>query len=132
MNWTALLAQIGIVLGVGAVAILGGVRAVEATFRLIDRPRGATSDPGLVAAASTLRGGAWIGALERTSVYASLLAGFPAGIAVVVALKGLARYPELKASSAGAAERFIIGTFLSLLLACGAAGLAWWLLGLIA
>lgn len=74
-----------------------------------------------------LHGGRTIGMLERLAVYATVLAGFPAGIAVVVAVKGLARYPELK-SSDGTAEEFIIGTLASLLLACGGAGLAYWLI----
>ena len=45
-------------------------------------------------------------------------------------LRGFARYPELKASSTGAAERFIIGTFVSVLFACASAGLALWLIQL--
>jgi hypothetical protein len=49
---------------------------------------------------------------------------------VVLAIKGLARYPELKATTSGAAERFIIGTFSSVLFAAAWAGLAWWLTGL--
>ncbi|WP_020577854.1 hypothetical protein [Actinopolymorpha alba] len=69
-----------------------------------------------------LRGGAWIGALERAAIAASLLAGLGEGVAVVLAIKGLGRYPELRAS--GAAERFIIGTFASLLWAGGAVGVA--------
>lgn len=69
-----------------------------------------------------LRGGLWIGAFERAAVAVSLLIGEPGGIAVVVAIKGLGRYAELKAP--GAAERFIIGTFASLLWAAAAAGVA--------
>ena len=42
----------------------------------------------------------------------------------------LARYPELKATNSGAAERFIIGTFASVLFAAACAGLARWLTGL--
>jgi hypothetical protein len=69
-----------------------------------------------------LRGGVWIGALERAAVAGCLLAGVAEGVAVVLAIKGLGRYPELRAS--GAAERFIIGTFASLLWAGAAAGVA--------
>jgi hypothetical protein len=64
----------------------------------------------------------WIGALERAAVASCLLAGFGEGVAIVLAVKGLGRYPELRAP--GAAERFIIGTFMSLLWAGGAAGVA--------
>jgi len=68
--------------------------------------------------------------LERLAVFATLLAGFPDGLAVAMVLKGFARYPELKASSTGAAERFIIGTFVSVLVASACAGLAIWLISL--
>ena len=67
-----------------------------------------------------LHGGAWVGALERIAVVAALVAGWPEGIAVTLAVKGLGRYPELRAPAA--AERFIIGTFASVLWACGCAG----------
>lgn len=77
-------------------------------------------DADIVSAAAVLRGGAWIGALERIAVVASLLAGWPEGLAVVLAVKGLGRYPELR--HPGAAERFIIGTFCSVLWATGCAG----------
>ncbi len=68
-----------------------------------------------------LRGGAWIGALERIAVTATLIAGWPEGLAVVLAVKGLARYPELRSPGAGASERFIIGTFTSVLWAAACA-----------
>lgn len=127
-------AQAAVVVVIGLGVVLGGAPLVNGAFRFIDRPRRAGVDveqPRILAAGSTLRGGAWIGILERVSVYAAILAGFPEGIVAVIAIKGLARYPELRASSEGAAERFIIGTFCSLLLACAGAGLAWWVNGLI-
>jgi F0F1-type ATP synthase membrane subunit c/vacuolar-type H+-ATPase subunit K len=68
--------------------------------------------------------------LERLAIFASLVAGYPEGLAISLALKGLARYPELKATTSGAAERFIIGSFVSVLVAAGAAGLAMWLITL--
>ena len=43
-----------------------------------------------------LRGGAWIGGLERAAVFAALASGWPEGLAVVLALKGLGRYSELR------------------------------------
>lgn len=73
-------------------------------------------------AGEVLRGGAWIGVLERAAIAVSLLVGLPEGVAVVVAIKGLARYPELRVP--GASERFIIGTFVSGLWAAAAAGVA--------
>jgi len=72
-----------------------------------------------------LRGGAWIGGLERLGLVATVLAGWPEGVALIVAVKGLARYPELKVGhNSGAAERFIIGTFVSLGWAAACAGIA--------
>ena len=44
--------------------------------------------------------------------------------------KSFARYPEIKASSTGAAERFIIGTFVSVLFASACALAAAWLIRL--
>ncbi|WP_336707248.1 hypothetical protein [Oerskovia sp. USHLN155] len=81
-----------------------------------DPATGATpSDPGGpvgTEAVQTLRGGTWIGILERLAIAGCLLAGYPAGIAVVVAIKGLGRYPELREHPVGA-ERFLIGTLAS-------------------
>lgn len=96
---------------------------------LADPGRPMSSDraaPGSMrAAGSTLRGGLWIGILERVAVYATLVAGWPEGLAIILAVKGLGRYPELRARlDPGIAERFIIGTFTSVLSACACAGLA--------
>lgn len=71
-----------------------------------------------------LRGGAWIGFLERMAISGTLLAGWPEGMAVVLAVKGLGRYSELGAHS-GAAERFILGTFASVLWAAAVTGVGW-------
>jgi hypothetical protein len=67
-----------------------------------------------------LHGGAWIGVLERAAVAGNLLAGWPEGLAVVLAVKGLGRYAELKAPAA--AERFILGTLASALWAAACVG----------
>jgi hypothetical protein len=77
--------------------------------------------------AGVLRGGLVIGILERLAVVVAILANQPVAIAYVVAIKGLGRYPELKDTPA-ASERFIIGTFASMLWAAGVATLAKWLL----
>ena len=71
-------------------------------------------------AREALRGGMWIGLLERGLIAGFILAGFPPGIAIVVAIKGLGRYPELTKDNPVAAERFIIGTLTSLLVAAAA------------
>lgn len=71
-----------------------------------------------------LRGGRWIGILERLGLTAAILAGRFELAAVVVAIKALGRYPEIRENPA-VSERFIIGTLASLLVAgaCGALGL---------
>jgi len=70
-----------------------------------------------------LRGGTAIGYLERAAVALGVIAGFPAVIAVVVALKGIGRFTEL--ATPAARERFIVGTLASLLWACTVAGMVW-------
>lgn len=60
-----------------------------------------------------LRGGALVGVLERAGIVASLLIGFPEGVAVVLAIKGLGRFGELRIPSAP--ERFIVGSLASVL-----------------
>ena len=74
---------------------------------------GADVGPDSVGARAALRGGTWIGILERFAVTGALLVSEPGAIAVVVAVKGLGRYPELK-DHPEASERFVIGTLASL------------------
>ncbi|BDI22251.1 hypothetical protein [Herbiconiux sp. L3-i23] len=69
-----------------------------------------------------LRGGTAIGLLERLAVAGTLLAGFPEGLAVIVAVKGVGRFSELDDSATR--ERFIIGSLVSLIWACAATGVA--------
>ena len=108
----------------GLVAVVGGGPVTSRVFALVDRQEHAVSDGTLDSAGEVLRGGAWIGALERTAIFASLATGQPGGVAVVLALKGLGRYPELRNQEVtGAAERFIIGTFTSVLWAAACAGI---------
>ena len=112
-------AAAGLLLAVGAAA-LGGGPVVTAVLRAADpasaphRPR--ASDP------EVLRGGAWIGVLERTAIAGTVLAGWTDGLAVLIAVKGLGRFNELKAPVA--AERFIIGTLASGLWALACVGVA--------
>ncbi len=108
--------------GVGAAAaVLGGGAVVLSVFGLAD----ASASLGTPRVQrDILRGGAWIGALERLAVLGTLLAGWPDGIVAIIAVKAFARYPELKTGQGtGAIERFIIGTFTSLGWAALCAGL---------
>jgi hypothetical protein len=102
-------------------SLAAGGPVARAVLRLADPgPPQAPSGP---ANADLLTGGAWIGALERIAVTTTLLARWPEGLALVLVVKGLGRYPELhSADTSAAAERFIIGTFASVLWAAACAG----------
>ncbi len=65
-----------------------------------------------------LRGGLTIGVLERLATAGAIVAGYPEALAIVVAVKGVGRFTELDAAEAR--ERFIIGTFASLIWAAAA------------
>ncbi|QIG42481.1 hypothetical protein G5V58_06575 [Nocardioides anomalus] len=107
----------------GALAVAGGGPLTTRVFTIVDRQDSARQS--IDQAAAVLRGGAWIGGLERLAVFAGLAAGFPEGVAVVLALKGVGRFPDLRKEDGGGAatERFIIGTFTSVLWAAGCAGM---------
>ncbi len=110
------------------VAVLAGGPVTATVLWLVDS--GSSRPDSMDRAGEVLRGGAWIGVFERCAVFATLVAGWPEGLAVVLALKGLGRYSELRgpqdaehpAASGGVAERFIIGTFASVLWAIACAG----------
>lgn len=113
-----------------ALAVLGGGPATMAVFTVVDRtalpPRSATTSSAPPdrggGVGEGLRGGAWIGALERLAIVGTLVAGWPEGMAVVLAIKALGRYPELRhGERPGAAEGFIIGTLVSILWAAACA-----------
>lgn len=72
-------------------------------------------------------GGTWIGLLERVGIYSCIVAGFPAGVAIVLGVKGFGRYPELSTPDPAKSERFIIGTLGSLLWAAAWGALVSWL-----
>ena len=110
-----------------AAAALGGGPVTVAVLQLSQRADSEEAEAGAEAAeaaaesgAAALRGGTWIGLLERIAIAATLWAGWPEGLAVVLAVKGLGRYSELDKD--GAAERFILGTFASVLWACACTG----------
>jgi len=122
------LAMLGITL-----AVLGGSPATRVVLGLAtgDRVR-ETADGGILIASprasadadgleTLLRGGTTVGYLERVAVAMTIIAGFPEGIAVVVAVKGIGRFSELAAAEAR--ERFIVGTFASIVWAALAGAL---------
>ena len=125
-GWLAAL----VVVGALALSIAGGWALTSWVLRLASRsPDAGAAHPesGATGANQTvLRGGTWIGVLERLAITSAMLAGFPAAIAFVIAVKGLGRYPELLEHPA-ASERFVIGTLASMVWAA-LVGLAGWVL----
>lgn len=113
----------------GTLAVVGGGPVTTLVFGLVDG--GAKDVPGSMdRAGEILRGGAWIGVLERAAIFGAVVSGWPEALALVLALKGLGRYPELRNQEhSGIAERFIIGSFSSALWATACAGTAALLLG---
>lgn len=120
-----------------ALATIGGNPVVRWVLRAADGgkttegPRGgilvelmaehAAATPTAARQEEILRGGTTIGYLERLAAALSLVAGFPAAIAVIVALKGIGRFTEL--ATPAARERFIVGTLASLVWACAVAAI---------
>jgi hypothetical protein len=106
-------------------SLAAGGPVAKSLLRLADR--GTPVSPQGPARTTVLTGGAWIGALERIAITTTLLARWPEGLALILAVKGLGRYPELRnagqTDQPGAAERFIIGTFASALWAAACAGI---------
>jgi hypothetical protein len=120
-----------------AAATTAGSDVVRGTFRVIRgeliaprrHHRRPVDDVGVGddAPGSVLRGGAWVGYFERAAISATLLAGWPEGMALVLAVKGVGRYPELRGPESvqsHAPETFIIGTLASVLWAAACAGVA--------
>lgn len=119
-------------------ATLLGTPVVKALIRHVDqvgaRKRQVTDDGepeidtsrllGLEEAAAEMPGGEWIGLLERAAVYVCVLVGSSAGVGIVLAIKALGRYADLRTPNEARGERFIIGTFASMLWAAGCAGVA--------
>ena len=124
LGWAGGEAPSGLAEGAAVAAVLaavtGGGPIATAVLAAAD-PRsvgvaGGPQDPDI------LRGGAWIGVLERAAVAASLLVGSAEGLVVLAAVKGLGRFSELRAPAA--AERFILGTLASALWAAACVGVA--------
>jgi hypothetical protein len=82
----------------------GGILVPEAT---------ATGARSATKRREVLRGGTWIGYLERLAIVGAIVVGHVEIVAAVIAIKGLGRFSELDAPEAR--ERFIIGTLVSML-----------------
>ncbi len=121
----SLAASVGLGLAV-SVLVLRWARVPEVILPEFDRDATGRLVPILTSASKPsrplLRGGLWVGVLERLAITGAIIGGHPELIAIVVAVKGLGRYPELQ-QAGGASERFIIGTLASFSVAV-AVGLA--------
>lgn len=87
-------------------------------------PTGATTGEPGAPASEKLRGGRLLGPMERLMILGLGAAGYVAAAGLVVAAKGLLRFPELQAAARNDAthvdevtEYFLVGTFTSLLVA---------------
>ena len=90
-----------------------GSGEVVAAGRRPSLENGKQDEPG-----SSMRGGRWIGPLERILILLLASVEAPAAIAAIVAAKGVIRFPEISQDKAGQkAEEFLIGSFVSWILA---------------
>ena len=107
--------------------ILAGSVLVEQVLQRIKGLPGSSEEAGAEPGPPELgtgapAGGRVIGMLERAFAYGGVLVGHPETVALVVAVKSVARYPEFKGRNGRRfAEYFLIGTLLSLLFALGVA-----------
>lgn len=108
MSIAQILALIATVLAALSVSVILGDVLTRAVLNRRFPPSGEQT-PDLV--------GRTIGRLERLAVTGAILAAQPAVIAVVIAIKGLGRFPELNKDPEGKnfAAKFIIGTLSSFL-----------------
>ena len=90
-----------------------GSGEVVAAGRRPSLENGKQDEPG-----SSMRGGRWIGPLERILILLLASVEAPAAIAAIVAAKGVIRFPEISQDKAGQkAEEFLVGSFASWILA---------------
>ncbi len=115
-----------VVSGFGFAVVAGSVLVEQVLQRIKGLP-GSSEEAGAEPGPPDLgtgapAGGRVIGMLERAFVYGGVLVGHPEAVALVVAVKSVARYPEFKGRNGRRfAEYFLIGTLLSLLFALGVA-----------
>lgn len=116
-----------LLLGLTLVQLSTGNRLV----RLVLASVGALTVPTTPQASDRLRGGRLLGPMERVFILGLGLAGQVTAAGIVVAAKGLIRWPELQATPADQrvgvdemTEYFLVGSFTSWLLALGSLWLA--------
>lgn len=104
--------QVLVALGIALSAAVTGWPVVAGTLRISTRQREAEPGPNPTEnhsspASAVLRGGLWLGFVERFACALAIMFGQVALVAVVVAVKGLGRFKEL--TTPEASERFILG-----------------------
>ncbi|WP_300342923.1 hypothetical protein [Nesterenkonia sp.] len=111
------------VLGAGVAAFLGV--SSNGLVRAALRQDGSHPWEQAASNAHQLKGGRWIGPLERITLTGLLVAGAYPVAAGLIAAKGIVRFPEIQADQANGnkAEYFLVGSFVSWTLAILAAGL---------
>ena len=105
-------AAVGVVvfLAVPANRIVSDILAVARQSPRVDERPSSSETP--------MRGGRWIGPLERILILLLASVEAPAAVAAVVAAKGVIRFPEISKDEAGQkAEEFLVGSFASWVLA---------------
>lgn len=129
---------VDVLIAVAAAVVAGaaGIPLVPLFLRLTEK-RGRSKDSASAASRKpltgtedieVLHGGRWVGIIERALIAGVIVLGRPELMAIVVAIKGLGRFAEIK-SSARAGEKFIIGTFASIAIASVIGAVGWALAG---
>lgn len=132
-EWVERVPLAGAALEPSAVLLVGGallaqISTANIVVRLVLASVGALKPAGLPQASDRLRGGRLLGPMERLLILGLGLSGQPTAAGIVIAAKGLIRFPELQAQARrqGAVdepgideltEYFLIGSFVSWLFA---------------
>lgn len=118
-------------IGIALFEVVSANALVRVALRQESRgtPRRATdsADGALLLRSPQLKGGRWIGPLERIALTGLLVAGAYPVAAGLMAAKGIVRFPEIQQDRAqgNMAEYFLVGSFVSWTIAILAAGLLW-------
>jgi hypothetical protein len=101
--------------------VLGGLLFLQATANVVVRLVLDGAGSPAEQSESTLKGGRILGPMERTFIFALGVAGELTAAAIIVAAKGLLRFPELQRGAPGRVdaltEYFLVGSLTSWLLA---------------
>ncbi|WP_120004752.1 hypothetical protein [Nesterenkonia muleiensis] len=124
-EFAVLAVGIGLFHGVSANALVR--LALRAEGRGSRQRTGRNGQDALLVERPQLKGGRWIGPLERIALTGLLVAGAYPVAAGLIAAKGIVRFPEMQEDRAegNKAEYFLVGSFVSWTMAILCAGLLW-------